>query len=59
MFSKQPDSMPNTDADAPGALVSDAVVSDAVVISENADTDTASAEDRASESVLPATASGL
>ena len=49
MLSKQPDFMPNTDADA----------SDVVLISENADedTDAASAENRAVQVALPAIAS--
>ena len=62
-----PDSMPTTDTDSPASdAVSDAAVSDAVVISENADTDTdaasaenGAAENKSTESALPATASDL
>ena len=43
MCSKQPDSMSNTDADAPGAFVTDAGAADA-----------ASAENEAAQSALPA-----
>ena len=56
MCCKQPDSMSNTDADAPGAFVTDAVV-----ISEAADenTDAGATENEAAQSALPATASDL
>ena len=54
MCSKQPDSMPNTDADAPDAP--GALVTDAVVISEAADenTDARATENEAAQSALPA-----
>ena len=53
MLSKQPDSMPTTDAD-----VSDVPVSDAVVISEDVDAE-AGVDAGAVQSALPATASDL